>query len=78
VNKTAMNIQLNGDQRQVPDGLTLAGLLKWLGLPQDRVAVERNLEIVKRAKWSATAIEEGDRLEIVQMVGGGSIRRSLP
>ena len=73
-----MNIQLNGDQRQVPDGLTLAGLLEWLGLPQDRVAVERNLEIVKRAKWSATAIEEGDRLEIVQMVGGGSIRRSLP
>ena len=71
-----MNIQLNGEQRQVPQGLTLAGLLEWLGLPLDRVAVERNLEIVKRSKWSATPVEEGDRLEVVHMVGGGSGRRN--
>ena len=73
-----MTIQLNGDQRQVPDGLTLAALLEWLELAPDRVAVERNGEIVKRAKWAVTLIEEGDQLEVVQMVGGGSGCRNLP
>ncbi len=73
-----MTIQLNGDQRQIPEGLTLATFLEWLELPFDRVAVERNLEIVKRDQWAATRIEEGDRLEVVQMVGGGSARRDLP
>lgn len=73
-----MTIQLNGEQRQVPEGLNLAGLLEWLGLPLDRVAVERNREVVRRSEWSATQIEEGDRLEVVQMVGGGSGRRNLP
>ena len=73
-----MTIQLNGEQRQVPEGLTLTALLEWLGLAPDRVAVELNREIVKRSQWSATPIEEGDRLEVVQMVGGGSGRRNLP
>ena len=67
-----MTIQLNGEQREVPDGLDLAGLIEWLELPADRVAVERNLEVVKRANWNETRIENGDRLEIVRMVGGGS------
>ena len=67
-----MIIQLNGEQREVPNGLTLAGLIEWLELPADRVAVERNLEVVKRSNWSATRIENGDRLEVVRMVGGGS------
>ncbi len=67
-----MTLQLNGEQREVPDGLSLAGLIDWLELPADRVAVERNLEVVKRAKWNQTQLEEGDRLEIVRMVGGGS------
>ena len=73
-----MTIQLNGEPRKVPESLTLAALLEWLGLAADRVAVERNREIVKRAGWSTTRIEEGDRLEVVQMVGGGSGRRNLP
>ena len=67
-----MTLQLNGEQREVPDGLSLAGLIDWLELPADRVAIERNLEVVKRAKWNQTQLEEGDRLEIVRMVGGGS------
>lgn len=67
-----MTIQLNGEQREVPEGLSLASLLEWLQLPLDRVAVERNLEIVKRSNWSATPVEAGDRLEVVQMVGGGN------
>jgi thiamine biosynthesis protein ThiS len=67
-----MTLQLNGEQREVPDGLDLAGLVEWLELPPDRVAIERNLEVVKRANWHETRLENGDRLEIVRMVGGGS------
>jgi thiamine biosynthesis protein ThiS len=66
-----MTLQLNGEQREVPDGLSLAGLVEWLELPADRVAIERNLEVVKRANWNGTRLENGDRLEIVRMVGGG-------
>ncbi|HXH51371.1 MAG TPA: sulfur carrier protein ThiS [Terriglobia bacterium] len=66
-----MTLQLNGEQREVPDGLSLAGLVEWLELPADRVAIERNLEVVKRASWNETRLENGDRLEIVRMVGGG-------
>jgi len=67
-----MTLQLNGEQREVPDGLSLAGLVEWLELPADRVAIERNLEVVKKADWNGTQLENGDRLEIVRMVGGGS------
>lgn len=67
-----MTIHLNGEQREIPDGLTLTGLIEWLELPADRVAVERNLEVVKKADWNKTQIGDGDRLEIVRMVGGGA------
>ncbi len=66
-----MTIQLNGETREVPEGLSLAALLDWLELPRDRVAVERNLEIVRRPHWEATPIQAGDRLEVVHLVGGG-------
>jgi thiamine biosynthesis protein ThiS len=66
-----MTIRLNGEAREVPEGLTLATLLEWLKLPSDRVAVERNLEIVPRDRWNHTPIQVGDRLEVVHFVGGG-------
>jgi len=66
-----VTVQLNGEHREVPEGLTLAELVEWLKLPRDRVAVERNLEIVPRARWNATPIQAGDRLEMVHLVGGG-------
>ena len=66
-----INIHLNDEARQVPEGLTLLALLDWLQLPGDRVAVERNLEIVPRGQWGETTIGEGDRLEVVHFVGGG-------
>lgn len=65
-------IHLNGEQREIPDSLTLAAMLEWLKLPADRIAVERNLEIVPRGRWRETAVQEGDRFEVVQFVGGGS------
>ena len=64
-------ISLNGESREVPPNLSLESLLTWLNLPADRVAVERNLEIVPRRLWAATTIMAGDRLEVVHFVGGG-------
>ena len=69
--KQFVTVQLNGELREVPEGLTLAALIEWLKLPGDRVAVERNLEIVPRARWNVTPIQAGDRLEVVHLVGGG-------
>jgi len=66
-----MRIVVNGETREVPDGLGVSGLLSHLGLPADRVAIERNLEILPRSQWFATAVQPGDRYEIVHLVGGG-------
>ena len=68
-----IEIQLNGERREVPEGLTLAGLLDWLKLPADRVAVERNREIAPRSAWASTIIQAADRVEVVHFVGGGAL-----
>ncbi len=67
-----MNITLNGEKRDVPDGLTVRGLLEYLKIQTDKVAVERNLEIVKKAAYDATTLSEGDSLEVVSFMAGGS------
>jgi len=66
-----VTVQLNGESREVPEGMTLAALIEWLKLPRDRVAIEQNLQIVTRARWDATPVHAGDRLEVVHLVGGG-------
>ena len=66
-----MKLQINGEEREMAEGLTLAALLEQLGMKADRVAVELNREIVRREAWAQTRLQEGDRLEIVQFVGGG-------
>ena len=66
-----MNVTVNGEARTIPDGLTVRSLLDALGLTEGPVAVEINREIVPRAQWQATALKDGDRLEIVHFVGGG-------
>ena len=66
-----IQVVVNGEKREVPVGLGVAGLLLHLGLPADRVAIERNLEILPRSQWVATAVQPGDRYEIVHLVGGG-------
>jgi thiamine biosynthesis protein ThiS len=70
-----ITISLNGERREVPENLMLDGLLEWLSLPPDRIAVEVNLQIARRTTWAETPIREGDRLEVVHFVGGGSARR---
>lgn len=67
-----MLLHINGEQREFPDALTVAVLVGQLGIKPDRVAVELNLEIVPRAQWEATQLKDGDKLEVVHFVGGGS------
>jgi sulfur carrier protein len=64
-------IQVNGELRPAIAGGTVIDLLRELGLNDGRVAIERNLEILPRQKWSETLIVAGDRYEIVHFVGGG-------
>ena len=64
-------ISVNGETRAARPGATVADLLRELSLDGGRVAIERNLEILPRPKWSETQVEPGDRYEIVQFVGGG-------
>jgi len=64
-------IQVNGENRQTVAGTTVTALLAELGLNSGRVAVEYNRHILPKAKWQETQIVAGDRLEIVQFVGGG-------
>ncbi len=66
-----MTIQVNGESREVAAGMSVSQLLKELGVTQPHVAVELNLEIVPRAQHTATPLREGDRLEVVTLVGGG-------
>ena len=68
---TEATIIVNGETRVAIPGATVVDLLRDLGLDGGRVAVERNLEILPRQKWTETRIEAGDRYEIVQFVGGG-------
>jgi len=66
-----MTIQINGEAREVANGSTLAALLGNLGVTQPHVAVELNLEVVPRALHRDTVLQDGDRLEVVTLVGGG-------
>jgi thiamine biosynthesis protein ThiS len=67
-----MNLTINGENRVLEKAETLSVLVEQLGMKQDRVAIELNREIVSRDQWPETALKEGDRLEIVHFVGGGS------
>ena len=62
---------VNGEEHRAQAGLTLAQLLTRLELPASRLAVERNLRVVPRERYDAEQLEDGDRLEIVTLVGGG-------
>ncbi len=67
-----MIITLNGEKKEIPGGLTVRGLLELLEIKPERVAVEINEEIVRKASYDATAVRESDRVEVVQFMGGGS------
>lgn len=66
-----MKLTINGEVREVPEGLSLSGLLQHLALTDGPVAIERNREVVPRREHGSVLIQPGDVLEIVQFVGGG-------
>lgn len=66
-----MDVTVNGETRQLAEGTTVAQLLESLGIAPERVVVEVNLTILKRAQHAAAALQAGDQVEIVQFVGGG-------
>lgn len=66
-----MQLQINGQSRELPDGLTVATLLTYLEIKAPRVAVELNAEVVVKSRHQSTALKAGDQLEIVTFVGGG-------
>lgn len=66
-----MRIFLNGESQEVADGTSVEALVLSLSSDPRGIAIERNLEIVPKAEHAKTLLEDGDRLEVVQFVGGG-------
>ncbi|MEO0884209.1 MAG: sulfur carrier protein ThiS [Pseudomonadota bacterium] len=66
-----MQIHINGEARTLADGMTLDALVQTLGPDTRGIAIERNLEIVPKSEHASTVLQDGDRLEVVQFVGGG-------
>ena len=66
-----IEIVVNGETRQVPEGTTVTGLLAILGVAPERVAVELDRAIIKNIFWSETGLKAGARVEVVHFVGGG-------
>jgi len=68
---TSIQITVNGESRDVPEGLFVESLLQFLKIDPSRVAVEHNREIVRKAAWANTRVNSKDQFEIVWFVGGG-------
>ena len=66
-----MIVTVNGEERTVPDGLTVAALIEEVGLPLPTTIAEVNEKIVDRASYDTTSLEDGDVIELVRFVGGG-------
>lgn len=68
---TSISVQVNGEQRRIPAGASIAAMVREIGLDPAKVAVERNLEIVPRSTLGEVEVHDGDVFEIVHFVGGG-------
>ena len=66
-----MKVVVNGEEKDISEGLTVEGLLNKLGIGKERVALELNLDIVPKGRFGDTILKNGDRIEIVSFVGGG-------
>ena len=72
-----MRIQINGEQREFSESsLSLDNLIKELSLAPQRIAIELNKAIVRRSDWEKTTLKDGDQIEIVHFVGGGTTASS--
>ncbi len=66
-----MKVFLNGESREIPDGLDLESLLAHFSLPSQRIAVELNKAVIRKADWKDTQIGDSDTIEVIHFVGGG-------
>ena len=66
-----ITLEINGEKREVTSVVNARGLLSFLGITEDRVALEINHRIIRRAEWDTAPVVGGDHVEIVQFVGGG-------
>ncbi|HWP47825.1 MAG TPA: sulfur carrier protein ThiS [Candidatus Limnocylindrales bacterium] len=66
-----MKVIINGEEREVPSDITILQLLQYLQVDKRVVAVEHNLQIVPKSAYEHQTLKEGDKLELVQFVGGG-------
>jgi thiamine biosynthesis protein ThiS len=66
-----LQVQVNGEEREVADRLSVDDLVRELSLTPARIAIELNQDVVRRADWGRTTLNDGDRIEIVHFVGGG-------
>ena len=66
-----MRIFINGETKEIANELNLNELLKHFSLPEERVAIELNKEVVRKKDWENIKIADGDRLEVIHFVGGG-------
>lgn len=67
----SLQVTVNGELRSFEEPLSIRQLIETLGLNPETVAVERNREIVKRSRFDEQRLEDGDRVELVEFVGGG-------
>lgn len=67
-----MNIILNGELKEIPANFAVTALIEVLDLTPERLAIEINRRIIRRADWPSTTLAEGDKVEIVHFVGGGA------
>lgn len=70
-----MTIEVNGESLDLPASITLTELVEHLALAAERLAIELNRQVVRRADWQQTLLKENDRVEIVHFVGGGKNSR---
>jgi sulfur carrier protein len=66
-----LKLRINGEDHEVVDNLSLNELITQLDLTPERIAIELNQNVVRRADWPSTVLKENDRVEIVHFVGGG-------
>ncbi len=69
--QVTVTITLNGEERAIPEGLTVRDLLAHLELQEGMVVVERNREILRRGEYGQVIVDDGDTIELVHFVGGG-------
>jgi sulfur carrier protein len=70
-NRWNMQVLINGEKRELPDGLTLSAVVRRLSLPERRMAVEVNKQVIRKQDWESFKIATNDNIEIVHFVGGG-------